>query len=665
MRFRSLSFALLLVTGVCLSQNPENEPRTVSTSRFSVEYPPGGEWRVGIEVRELFDETDPLDAPEESIEFSRSTPGPAGEERDSRVFLNVLRQWPTIDECLVRPQDSRNQRESLRRMDKIFKNIKDGDSRMFVQELRQCAETIEEYVELHFAHAEFLFREITVMSGGAEVAVFDEGKEVVEGKTIYFVRFEAVQRPTSERMEMARYVWLPPSFGAEDLLFYEVSTIASCKSRESCELIEDTNRQSLAVLASLQPLTGDAPPQISGEQAAAEKYFEAKLLPGDGMEFDKFGDSVDVSGGAIAVVAGCSLPACRDRASTYIFAKEEDSGSWAQHSKLVADDKGERRFLSSLAFEHDTVAIGGINGAHVFVQSSDKAEWDEQIGLSISGIDVAITKNTVVIGAPFEDCRYTHALCEGEAYVYHRDGLSSRWADRVHLEASAPPPPYLFGSSVAIDGNVIAVGAPGYATRSGGKWGSYDGEDSGAVYVFTSEGANREWNTDARLMPDDSTPRDEFGSELAMQGGTLLVGAAGEKKRGCVYVFVYDRSPGSWRQTQKLTPDTTGESSWRMTGFGDAIAMDGNTIVVGAPYESGLRKSTGAVYVYRYDDSSGKWEHSVKLKAPDAMPRDYFGRSVAIEGETVVIGAPGDSDNGRSSGSAYIFNLQGGTTTSD
>ena len=147
-----------------------------------------------------------------------------------------------------------------------------------------------------------------------------------------------------------------------------------------------------------------------------------------------------------------------------------------------------------------------------------------------------------------------------------------------------------------------------------------------------------------------------------MQGGTLVVGAAGEKERGSVYVFDYDRFAGNWRQTQKLTPDTTDEASWRMTGFGDAIAMEGNTLVIGAPYESGFRKSTGAVYVYRYDDSSAKWEHSVKLKAPDAMPRDYFGRSVAIEGETVVVGAPGDSDNGRSSGSAYVFNLQGAGT---
>ena len=106
----------------------------------------------------------------------------------------------------------------------------------------------------------------------------------------------------------------------------------------------------------------------------------------------------------------------------------------------------------------------------------------------------------------------------------------------------------------------------------------------------------------------------------------------------------------------KLTASDAAENDY----FGFDVAIDGNTIVVGA---RGKNSDTGAVYIFRTDDGSATYGQVAKLTASDATNSDYFGRSVAIDGDTVVVGAYYDDDGGSASGSAYVFRTSDGGAT--
>jgi hypothetical protein len=159
----------------------------------------------------------------------------------------------------------------------------------------------------------------------------------------------------------------------------------------------------------------------------------------------------------------------------------------------------------------------------------------------------------------------------------------------------------------------------------------------------------------------DGAANDYFGRSVAVDGDTAVIGAYGDdgtgSESGAVYVFVRSEDSGgiiTWTQQDKLTV-TNGANDQ----FGRSVAVDGNTAVIGAP---GYGSNSGAVYVFvRSEDSGGNitWTQQDKLTAgdDDGAAGDYFGYSVAVDGGTAVIGAYGDDDKGSLSGSAYVFNL--------
>jgi hypothetical protein len=166
------------------------------------------------------------------------------------------------------------------------------------------------------------------------------------------------------------------------------------------------------------------------------------------------------------------------------------------------------------------------------------------------------------------------------------------------------------------------------------------------------------WTQQQKLTASDAAASDAFGKSVSVSGDTLVVGAPYDDHssyyddRGSAYVFVRSSS-GVWTQQQKLTASDA--SSY--DHFGTSVSISGDTVVVGAPYDDDNEKDgSGSAYVFTRS-SSGVWSQQAKLTAEaESGDSDEFGRSVSVSGDTVVVGAPYDDNDGKSnSGSAYIF----------
>jgi len=188
-----------------------------------------------------------------------------------------------------------------------------------------------------------------------------------------------------------------------------------------------------------------------------------------------------------------------------------------------------------------------------------------------------------------------------------------------------------FGFSVGLGNDIAMVGAP---------WHDRDYDTSGGVYVF--ERFAGEWlNTAEFALPEGQGLG--AGWHLAFDGQSAVVGSTGWPR-------VYQRSGTEWLEVALLRPDDheTGD------GFGEALAADGNLVIVGAPRDNDNGWRSGSAYVFERDPN-GVWLQAPKLLADDGGAYDNFGYAVAIEGDVAVVGAPDDDDLGNYSGSAYVF----------
>ncbi|MEA5075213.1 MAG: tandem-95 repeat protein, partial [Coriobacteriia bacterium] len=344
-----------------------------------------------------------------------------------------------------------------------------------------------------------------------------------------------------------------------------------------------------------------------------------------------------------------------------------------------------------------TITIEGVHDAPVALEDPEIAkvlasdgEANDYLGLS-----VAISGDTAVIGAHGDDDK---AASAGAAYVYVREGGS--WKQQAKLTASDGATDDLFGTAVAISGDTVVVGVSNDDDK---------GMDSGSAYVFTRSGTV--WTQQAKLTASDGAFNDRFATAVAVSGDTILVGAPRDDHAlgtdaGSVYVFT--RSDGTWTEKQKVLPyyfehnaqlgsavalsgdlavvglpgaaygagfanagrayvlarvagsftysDTVTARDYAAEArFGSVVAISGDTALVGSQLDY-LR--TGAAYVFT-PTAPDFWEQEAKLTASDGVFDDYFGCSVAIDGNTAVIGAYGDADNGAFSGSAYVFTRSG------
>ncbi len=267
--------------------------------------------------------------------------------------------------------------------------------------------------------------------------------------------------------------------------------------------------------------------------------------------------------------------------------------------------------------------------------ASDGAE-DDAFGYS-----VALSGDTALVGAVYDDDK---GKSSGSAYVLVRTGTI--WSQQAKLTASDGVASDEFGWSLALSGDTAVVGARLNDTTA---------KDAGSAYVFVRTGTA--WAEQAKLTASDGAADDHFGYSVALSGDTTLVGAVGHDAKGSgsggAYVFV--RTGTAWSQQAKLTASDGAAGDQ----FGSSVALSGDTALVGSIYDDGNK---GSAYVFVVTaNPTPAWTEQAKLVASGGAADDQFGCSVALSGDTALVGFIYDDDKDWNSGSAYVF-LRTGTS---
>ncbi len=377
---------------------------------------------------------------------------------------------------------------------------------------------------------------------------------------------------------------------------------------------------------------------------------------------DAFGDSVSLSGDTLAVAAGDKALATDGTSrggAVYVFTRS--AGVWAQQAYLKASNAGAGDlFGTSVSLSGDTLAVG--------------ANQESSAARGING-----------------DQSSNAASYSGAVYLFTRS--AGVWSQEAYLKASNTDSNDYFGTSVSLSGDTLAVGAyqeSSAATGVNGDQSSNAASGSGAVYLFTRSAGV--WSQQAYLKASNTGAGDYFGASVALAGDTLAVGAHSESSAavgvngdqssnaaeasGAVYVFT--RSAGVWSQQAHLKASNTGSRDY----FGYSVSLSGDTLAVGANYESSAAvgvngdqssnaaQARGAVYVFTR--SAGVWSQQAYLKASNTSAQDLFGTSVSLSGDTLAVGAVHESSaatgvNGdqssnaaTDSGAVYVFTRSAG-----
>lgn len=267
-------------------------------------------------------------------------------------------------------------------------------------------------------------------------------------------------------------------------------------------------------------------------------------------------------------------------------------------------------------------------GDEMSAQALMKVTPVDGAGGDFFGTSVATSGDITVIGAPGDDT--AAGIDAGSAYVYVRHGTS--WGFRAKLTASDAAANDAFGSSVAVYGDTILVGA------------HMDDALRGSAYVFTRSGES--WTQQQKLVPATASGSDHVGISVALYQDTALLGTWAES------AYVYVRDGAVWTQ-QAVLADPHGASG---DFFGVSVGLYRDTALVGAQYDDGQR---GSACVFARTGTA--WGFQQKLTASDADPSDWFGGHVALYRDTAIVASVGDDDNGNLAGAAYVFERSGPT----
>lgn len=328
-------------------------------------------------------------------------------------------------------------------------------------------------------------------------------------------------------------------------------------------------------------------------------------VPGRAVENAHFGVSVAVQGSFALVGAELDVSGSDDEQTGAVHVFQKQDGLWQPSIKLVTSDAVEYDFFGhAISMDGNTAAVSAY-AAHVF------------------GIPGA-----------------------GAVYVFTVDS-DNGWMEQAKLVADDAGPNEFFGASVAISGNTIVMGAPQASPN--------DDLYRGSAYVFVrnSDGV---WSQQAKLLAPDGTEWAMFGNTVAIDGNEVIVGAMtenvnGVSRRGSANVFRRN-SDGQWSHVTKLIASDGGYSH----GFGSSVSLDGNLAMIGSQWAPAAGVgNVGAAYVFR-KDTDGNWTERQKIEAIEGNFNDLFGNSLALQGDTAVIGSYSANFPGADlAGAAYVF----------
>jgi len=383
-----------------------------------------------------------------------------------------------------------------------------------------------------------------------------------------------------------------------------------------------------------------------------------ELIASDGLPDQAFGSSVDVAGDVIAVGSYRDSAAGHNhQGSVFVFERNlGGTNRWGEVTKLTASDGAADDFLgTSVAVVGDLIMAGapyvdldpstsGDDHGSVYVFDRDHGgpnKWTEVKKLTPSdapagawfGHCVAAAGDQIAVGAHLE------GMGRGAIYVFPKRAAS--WDQMDPLIAADGTANDLFGCSVAVAGDVLVVGV----------------SNRNAAYVFerNQNGANG-WGSVRKLTGPDGTDS-AFGSSVAANGDVIVVGAPhASDDRGAAYIF--ERNHGgtnAWGQAVKQT------NVWSIN-FGEAVAVEGDVVVVGNVFD--LESTAGAAYVFeRNAGGAGAWGEVAKLMPVNGPPYDQLGTAVAVGGDVIVIGLKwAQVDGNAMQGSAFVFERNSGGT---
>lgn len=326
-------------------------------------------------------------------------------------------------------------------------------------------------------------------------------------------------------------------------------------------------------------------PHLAAQQTITES---AQLIPG-GSDIgigDEYSRSVAVDGDV--AVFGAYRHGISDTGAAYVF--RYDGNSWVEEQKLTASDP----------------MVG-----HRF------------------GYDVAVCDNVIVVGA--------HGDLDGTGAAYVFRFSSGTWLQEQKLVSDDGSPSDNFGHAVAIDENVVVAGARFEDNANG--------IDAGAAYVFRYNEGSMSWSQEQKLVASDGFLDDEFGEDVDIDSGVIIVGAwlhdlPGQNNAGRAYLFRYDLLLLSWQEEAAISPSVIPGDEH----FGSAVSVNGDTAAVGADFAFG---GLGRVLVFRrLEGTQSDWqEEAVLTVEEDGFPtntEDYFGNALALDGNTLVVGAVGE-----------------------
>jgi hypothetical protein len=385
----------------------------------------------------------------------------------------------------------------------------------------------------------------------------------------------------------------------------------------------------------------------------------AKLLAEDGAANDIFALSIGIDGDAAAVGSLRDDDNGIDSGSAYVFVRGE-LGDWSQQAKLLPlDGEAGDTFGRSIAISGDTVAVGAndedeagfdAGAAYVFVRD-ELGEWTQQAKLTAAdgshgdwlGWTIDIDGDTIIVSAPNDD---DHGEDSGSAYIFVRDELGD-WSQQAKLTAADGAAEDSFAHAVAIHGDTAIVGA--YQDDD-------LGTDSGSVYVFVRDELG-DWSQQAKLTASDGNMGYHFGRFLDFDGQTALIGSPfyWPLNWGAAYFFV--REGDDWIEQAKVLAEVPTTQEW----FGSAVAVQGDVALIAPFFIFG--DDPGRVDVFTR--SGGEWTQANTLLASDGADGDAFGRAVGLSGQTAIVGADNDDDNGPDAGAAYIFEVRCGPDPCD
>ena len=241
------------------------------------------------------------------------------------------------------------------------------------------------------------------------------------------------------------------------------------------------------------------------------------------------------------------------------------------------------------------------------------------------GINVASNGGVLVVGSPSD---VNEGNMTGAAYIYR--STTAGWVEEIKLLALDGAAGDQFGWYVAIDGDLVAIGAVDN---------SENGLDAGAVYLFRYNGVT--WIQEAKLLASNGMPGNTFGRAIAVSGNVVVVGV---RRRETAYIYTFDGA--NWNE-EAILQASEGKAG---DHFGVSVAIDGDVAFIGASGDDDLGQDAGAVYVFQYDGVN--WNEQAKLVANDAVPDASFGLRVATDqGRLLVLGG--------SLNSGYIFAFDG------